>query len=221
MNKADIGAYARNAKRINKDNAVADACKNKSVLDVGCIGQDRNFANDNWLHNKVRGLAAKADGVDILVEEVNQLKKQGYSMYTVDELQLTGNKYDLVLMADVIEHVNDPVSFLKFYADYLKEGGSILVSTPNSNRVNNFINILFNNNYSVNPEHTCWFCPRTIAEVADRANLNIDQFHWANHYYTSKQVKGLYQKFKYWLGNILISMRSNFSPNMIIILSKR
>lgn len=221
MNKNEIGAYAKKAMRMDKDEMIEKICTGKTVLDVGCIGQDRNFSADNWLHNKVRSMASKADGVDILLPEIELLKKKGYSMYSVDELQKMDNRYDVVLMADVIEHVNDPVAFLNFYAPYLKEDGVMLITTPNSNRSNNFVNILFNNTYSVNPEHTFWFCPKTLGEVIDRAKLTLHEFFWAPHYYTSKSIKGVYQKLKYLLGDVLISWRSNFSPNMIFIVKKK
>lgn len=220
MNKNEVAAYAKRARRIEKDFIVEKFCTGKTVLDVGCIGQDRNFAADNWLHNKIKKIASKADGVDILIAEINELKQKGYSMYSVDELKTLNTKYDVVLMADVIEHVDDPVSFLKFYSSFLTDTGIMLISTPNSNRSNNFINILFNNTYSVNPEHVFWFCPKTMAEVVERAKLTMADFHWAPHYYTSKQVKGFYQKLKYMLGHLLILWRSNFSPNMIFIVKK-
>jgi len=102
MNKNEIGAYAKKARRIDKDEMIGKTCTGKTVLDVGCIGQDRNFAADNWLHNKVRSMASKADGVDILLPEIELLKKKGYSMYSVDELQKMDTRYDVVLMADVI-----------------------------------------------------------------------------------------------------------------------
>ncbi len=221
MDKSEIAAYAKKARRIDKDQMIEKICTGKTVLDVGCIGQDRNFSADNWLHNKVRKMASKADGVDILLPEIELLKQKGYSMYSVDELQKMNTKYNVVLMADVIEHVNDPVAFLNFYAPFLENDGVMLITTPNSNRSNNFINILFNNTYSVNPEHTFWFCPKTLGEVIDRAKLTLDDFCWAPHYYTSKDVKGIYQKIKYFLGDVLISWRSNFSPNMIFIVKKK
>ncbi len=219
MDKKTFAQYAKTAERKHKDDVVLQYCTGKSVLDVGCVGQDRDYASDNWLHNKVRKVASHLDGVDILLEEIALLRAKGYSMYSLDELQQTSNRYDVILMADVIEHVNDPVGFLRLYASYLTADGVMIVTTPNSNRANNFINILFNNNYTVNPEHTCWFCPRTFSEVTTRANLAITAFFWAHHYFGKADIKGLYQKFKMTLANLLISARKNFSPNMIFILS--
>jgi 2-polyprenyl-3-methyl-5-hydroxy-6-metoxy-1,4-benzoquinol methylase len=217
MNKQQIAERAKRSSRVTKDDLLAKLCTGKTILDVGCVGQDRIFTSDNWLHNKIRRISQKIDGVDILIAEMNQLKQQGYSMFTPEELERSKNKYEVVLMSDVIEHVNDPVAFLKFYSQFLSENGIMFVSTPNSNRSNNFINILFNNNYSVNEEHTFWFCPRTFAEVVRRAGLEIHEFHWADHYFTTQQVKGFYQKLKFSLIDLLKKWRSNFNPNMIFI----
>lgn len=220
MTKQEIIGIAKKAPRITKDNFLFKICLDKHVLDVGCIGQDRIYTSQNWLHNKLQKVAKKIDGVDILVDEIKELKSQGYSIYSVAELEETNETYEVVLMSDVVEHVNDPVSFLQFYARFLNLDGVMFVSTPNSNRSNNFINILFNNNYSVNPEHTFWFCPRTFAEVVNRAGLVIDEFYWADHYATAP-VRGLYQKFKFMLVNILRNVRSNFNSNMIFVIRKK
>jgi hypothetical protein len=220
MNKGDLVLQARTGKRHDKDRTIENYCKDKTVLDVGCIGQDRNFKEPNWLHNKVKGWSKEVDGVDILIEQINELKRNGYNMYSIQELQALKKTYEVVLMADVIEHVDNPVDFLKFYASFLADTGVMVISTPNANRANNFINILFNNNYSVNPEHTCWYCPKTFSEVVSRTGLELRSFYWIDHYYNSSSVRGLYQKVKFHLANFLIARRSNFSPNMIFILSK-
>lgn len=220
MNKKQIQEYAKRAKRIEKDGFLIKICTGKSVLDVGCIGQDRDYSFSNWLHNKIRVVANSIDGVDILVDEVNKLNKAGYAMFSVEELQVLNKKYEIVLISDVIEHVNDPVSFVSFYSQFLTHGGKLIVSTPNSNRSINFVNILFNNNYSVNPEHVFWFCPKTFSEVAQRANLIIEEFFWIDNYFTNNQIRGMYQKFKIALSNFLFRLRPNFSPNMLFVLIK-
>ena len=221
MTKDQIKEHAKRASRIIKDDFLLKECKGKNILDVGCIGQDRDFGSNNWLHNKVKAVAGSIDGVDILTEQILELKKLGYSMLSIQELEQKNFKYDVVLISDVIEHVNDPVGFLSYYSNFLSPGGRMLVSTPNSNRSLNFINILFNNNYTVNPEHVFWFCPRTFAEVTDRAKLTIQEFYWADNYFSMSQVRGVYQKFKISVSNFLFKWKSNFSPNMMFVLIKQ
>lgn len=220
MDKNELKNYTKHAKTVSKDELLIQFCSGKDVLDVGCIGQDRDFSSPEWLHNKIKKHAKSIDGVDILTEQIAKLKLLGYSMFDINELLQLQKKYDVVLMSDVIEHVDDPVDFIRFYAAFLTEDGVMCISTPNSNRADNFIQILFNNNYSVNPEHVFWFCPRTFSEVVNRAGLCIRNFFWAYHYFSSDQVKGLYSRFKFGLVRLLNGMRSNFRPNMIFILTK-
>ena len=87
MTKDEIQKYAKRATRIMKDDFILSECKGKSVLDVGCIGQDRNFSSANWLHNKVKAVAKNVDGVDILTDQILELKKLGYSMLSIKELE--------------------------------------------------------------------------------------------------------------------------------------
>jgi len=220
MTKSEIQEHAKRASRILKDDFILNECRGKSVLDVGCIGQDRNFGAPDWLHNKVKSVAKSVDGVDILNDQILELKKLGYSMLTIKELEEKNQRYDVVLISDVIEHVNDPVAFLSYYSNFLSSNGRMLVSTPNSNRSLNFINILFNNNYTVNEEHVFWFCPRTFAEVAVRSKLTIKEFYWADNYFSMSQIRGVYQRFKIRLSNFLFRLKSNFSPNMMFVLVK-
>jgi 2-polyprenyl-3-methyl-5-hydroxy-6-metoxy-1,4-benzoquinol methylase len=221
MNKNEISEYSRRAKRTSKDYLLFKYCSGKKILDVGCIGQDRSYEGPNWLHQKLRKVASHTDGVDILEDKVQELKQLGFSMFTPDGLVKGNKQYEVIVMADVIEHVNDPVSFLSFYSAFLSEGGVMIISTPNSNRSNNFVNILFENKYSVNPEHTFWFCPKTFSEVINRANLILKEFYWSPHYFGFNQLKGLYQKFKFLCDVALIKFRNNFSPNMIFIVAKK
>jgi 2-polyprenyl-3-methyl-5-hydroxy-6-metoxy-1,4-benzoquinol methylase len=221
MTKQELIHKAKNASKIEKDEFLLNMCTGRSVLDVGIVGQDRDFDSPTWLHNKIKKVAVDVTGVDILEEPIRQLREKGYSVWTVEELKLLNTRYDIILMSDVIEHVNDPVGFLDLYSKYLSDDGKMLISTPNSNRANNFINILLSNNYSVNPEHTFWFCPRTMAEVVARTSLQITDFYWAGHYFDMREVNGLYQKLKLVLINLLIRMRSNFSPNMLFVITRK
>lgn len=41
-------------------------------------------------------------------------------------------KYDLIFMNNILEHVDDPVLILKKYAQYLIEDGSIIINVPNA-----------------------------------------------------------------------------------------
>ena len=211
-------AYQHGAK--SKDAIIISKCRNKNVLDVGCAGQDRNFESKEWLHNRIRCVAREIHGVDILKSEIKKLSAMGYSIFHIDELASLNNKYEVIVMSDVIEHVNNPVSFLRTYSQCLVDDGEMIVSTPNSNRARNFIHILISNNYAINFEHTMWLCPKTFLEIIERSGLYPTEFYWLNEYNLNNRLTAV-QNFIFFISSILSRLRSNFNPNFMFILKKQ
>lgn len=219
MNKSELRNLIKKAQITDKYSAVRNMCRNCEVLDVGCVGQDANFQTGKWLHNEIKAVAKKVTGVDITSEKMEDLKKEGYHLLHVSELEVSPELFDVIVMADVIEHVSDPVGFLKFYARFLKPAGKMIISTPNANRAINFFSILLYNNYSVNDEHTCWFCPLTLAEVVQRAELKMEEFFWLRKYYDLKGLNLLTQILT-WKSELLARWRKNFNQNFMMIVTR-
>jgi len=199
---------------------VLELCTAKNVLDVGCVGQDIDYFNPDWMHNLIKEVSISIDGVDIDQKGIAHLKENGYSVYTTEELQSQKKRYDIVLMSDVIEHVNDPVAFLSFYSEFLNDIGRMVITTPNAHGIRNFTSIILRNDYSLNPEHTFWLCPKTMAEVVNRAGLKFEDFFWLKEYYTKKELKGFKNKCIYSTNSFLQKIKSNFHPNFMYIISK-
>lgn len=222
MTKKELFRKVRSAKVCDKDAKILELCKNKYVLDVGCVGQIINKYNSKeWLHDKIRKISNEVHGVDIDQSGITKLKEMGYLIYHVNELsKLQKPHYDVIVMGDVIEHVNDPVSFLKFYSNFLSDDGVIIVTTPNSHRVRNFIDILISNDYLLNLEHAMWFCPKTFIEITIRANLMIEDFFWLKEIYDITALKSYRAKLKFYLSSLLCLFRTNFNPNFMFILTK-
>ena len=206
-----------NKKIYTKDKVVLEHCKGKLVLDVGCVGQDIDYNSSNWIHSQVRDVAKNLLGVDINRDGIKELNRQGYNVVHFEELE-ESEKFDTILMLDVIEHVNNPVEFLENYIKFLKDDGEIIVTTPNSNRAINFINILFRNEYSLNYEHTFWLCPKTFMELVNRVEkIAIKDFFWLNHYTFPKNISWK-SRLIYTIDKFLTKKRSYFIPNFMFIL---
>jgi 2-polyprenyl-3-methyl-5-hydroxy-6-metoxy-1,4-benzoquinol methylase len=221
VDKNSIIKELKKAKIVDKQTKLIELCANKNVLDVGCVGQDLSYSNKDWLHDRIRKVSKHVDGVDINEKGINALKSRGYSVFHANELNIHNKKYDIILMSDVIEHVNDPVYFIKFYSAFITEGGCMIITTPNAHGVRNFSSILIRNDYSLNPEHTFWFCPKTLTEVVERANLKIVDFYWLYEYFSINQVQGFKNKVVFRFNSLLMRLRHHFSPNFLIIISKK
>lgn len=209
------------AEVVLKDKLIISKVQNKSVLDVGCIGQDRDFTNEKWLHNILRKHSSSVVGVDIIQERIDELRSKGFNIVHYNELEKLNQKFDVILMGDVIEHVDNPVGFIANYSAYLNDKGIMVITTPNAKRAFDFVNILISGKYWHNEEHTFWLCPKTMIEVAERAKMDISEFYWLAPYRFGEGKTS----FKVWvirlISNILMKLRKNFNENFMVVLKKK
>ncbi|MCX6254820.1 MAG: class I SAM-dependent methyltransferase [Bacteroidia bacterium] len=220
MNNTDHLKTFKKARATEKKAKIIELCTAKVVLDVGCVGQDLTFDNPDWMHNLIRKVSTSIDGVDINPEGIQLLKDKGFSVYLAEELISLNKKYDIVLLSDVIEHVNDPVAFVTFYSNFLNDSGKMVITTPNAHGIRNFTSILVRNDYSLNPEHTFWLCPKTMSEITRRANLKLVDFFWLKEYFTIRELNGFTNKIAFTFNSALQKIRTNFYPNFMFIVSK-
>src|SRR5437588_11052930 len=104
--------------------AAACAASGKRVLDVGC-GYGRLLA-------LVKAAGFEVTGVEINAEIVAANRKAGLSCISADEFKTSNDRYDVMLMAHVIEHFApaDLLHFMDIYLDRLKPGGRLVIATP-------------------------------------------------------------------------------------------
>jgi len=220
MDKKYIQQHINQFQTVNKEHKILDLCKGKNVLNVGCVGQDKFYESENWQHRKIEKVSNQTIGVDIQKEGILKLRDLGYNVVLDTELDALNEKFDVIVMSDVIEHVNNPYEFLSFYADYLSEEGKMLVSTPNAFHFARFIWILLWKNYSVNEEHTLWYCPLTFSELISRTKLQINDLYWCEDYFDIKTLNIRY-RWIYKLSRFLAKSRKNLSPNFMMVLAKK
>ena len=83
-------------------------------------------------------------------------------------------RFDLCLLADVVEHVGDVVSFLREMRRYRFD--ELVVVTPNLFRLRNF----WSAGEVVNTDHRYWFSPYTLSKVlvdAGYTPLSMELLH--------------------------------------------
>lgn len=101
--------------------------ENNVVLDVGCndgyLGKISHLSNTfyglDYLDDSV--LKAKEVYKEVLIYDLNHIEKLPWDM-----------RFDVIVFADVLEHVLYPETVLRFFVDtYLKDGGRVIISLPN------------------------------------------------------------------------------------------
>jgi len=99
--------------------------RNKVVADVGC-------GAGSFLDH-VAGLASEVVAIEPTELYHDSLSSRGYSVFSyADKAGAVFNgKVDVAVCFQVIEHVEKPVEFLKDIYSLLKDGGKLILATPN------------------------------------------------------------------------------------------
>jgi len=110
---------------------IIDYIKNKKVLDVGC-----GNGYGSYLMSKY---AKEVIGIDISSKCIKyaekNYKRENLKFILMDALELDKNFssqfFDIIVAMEFIEHLNNPLKFLKIAYELLKERGGLILSTPN------------------------------------------------------------------------------------------
>lgn len=99
--------------------------RGRVIADIGCGG-------GSFL-DCVRGLASETIAVEPMVGYHPSLGRHGHRVYSSTEAACAdwSGRIHLATSFSVIEHVEDPLVFLKQARDLLVPGGQLLISTPN------------------------------------------------------------------------------------------
>ena len=151
----------------------------KDVLDIGVVEHDiSHLSSKDWKHAKFKEWSRSILGVDILKNEVEVLKSMGFNVVVADATSGIdlGQRFDRVIIGDVIEHVNNPVDLLKFAKRHLRERGEVLVSTPNPFWWHHILRVLKDGVFIANAEHITWITPSNAVELARRSGLELKEY---------------------------------------------
>lgn len=158
---------------------VLELVKGPDVLDLGCAGAAVGGPLQPSLHALIRQRYPSLWGLDSSAEAIGSLQERGWPNLHVGDVQDfdLGQKFDTVVAGELLEHVARPGDALKSARRHLKEGGSIIVSTPYTFGLHNWLYALvqFPKTCS-NPEHVHWFCPTTLDELVRRQGLQVQQW---------------------------------------------
>jgi|TARA_B100001971_G_C18236660_1_gene567740 SAM-dependent methyltransferase len=103
-----------------------DNIRGKVIADVGC-------GAGSFL-DLLKGVASTTIAVEPAMSFHNELQSKGHNTYRYckDAINDWENSVDIVVSFTVIEHIKDPIGFLKEIKSLLKPNGYLLISTPNT-----------------------------------------------------------------------------------------
>lgn len=142
---------------------------NKYVLDVGCAAGYFLEALKRAESNVV------VEGVEVSFAAV-KIAKEVFDIPIVanDLLAISGtDKYDIITMFQTLEHLSDPVAYLKKCKDLLREGGLLFVEVPNMRTIDRlFDGHILERIFSV-PYHTFMFTPSSLKVALRKSGFRV------------------------------------------------
>jgi 2-polyprenyl-3-methyl-5-hydroxy-6-metoxy-1,4-benzoquinol methylase len=139
----------------------------KYILDVGC--------GDGLLFPRLRQFGM-VEGIEPSLRATNASNADGNCIYTCsfDQNFRPPHKYSLILMLDVLEHLQDPIGALRHAGELLEPNGTILITVPA------FMTLW--TNHDVLNHHFTRYTKGGLRQLAVRAGLRVMEaryfFHW-------------------------------------------
>ncbi|MFA5841388.1 MAG: class I SAM-dependent methyltransferase [Candidatus Paceibacterota bacterium] len=162
----------------NKKELIGTLVNSKdTILDVGFWGQGQTIDNPKWPHRFILEKAGGAYtyGLDVDFDEGKLGKINDISHYkkgSAEDFQIS-LKFDVIFAADLIEHLSNPGLFLKSCRDNLKDGGSLVITTPNCFSLFNIAEKLTKTEPTVNSDHTMYFNSKTLRTLFAKNDWSI------------------------------------------------
>lgn len=118
-------------------------------------------------------------GNDISEYAVAKARAKGLDVHIgTTETEPKDKTYDAVVMHDVIEHVKNPSATLKASSDILKQGGVLVITTPDAGSL--WARIMGKRWHAfVPPQHLFYFQARHLAKLLEQQGLSV--VHTAHH----------------------------------------
>lgn len=164
---------------------ILDIASGKRVLNVGASGGVEHYLpeyRESWLHHRLANVAAELVGIDIDAESVAFAALHGVELLVEDcETCLFTRAFDVVVMSDVIEHVNDPLRAINNLAKQLAPGGCLLITTPNPTHYGLVIRAWLGIHTTVYYDHVSAFLPEHFQAICTRLGLRLTDVVFFSH----------------------------------------
>ena len=161
--------------------------KESYVLDVGC--------NTGTVAIPLTQLGCYVKGIDIVPELVEKAIRRGIpaEIGTAENLsRFDDNEFDVVICAEVLEHLYDPLPAIQEAYRVLKPGGKYLVTIPHSNSLmaGDKLGDYHQQNFSMEILDTLFYC------VFERGKVFFVEIPYIDEYCKANGVpKGMYAWF--------------------------
>jgi SAM-dependent methyltransferase len=157
----------------------------KMVLNVGAAGGVRVYLPGNehiWLHHRLEKVSESIIGIDIDQDGIDFARSHGVDILNANcETMSMDKKFDLIVLSDVIEHMNAPVDAVVNLMRHLAHGGVLCITTPNAISALATGKILTGGTPNVYWDHVACYSPEHIQAICDRYGYKLSEVRFFDH----------------------------------------
>lgn len=164
---------------------------NLKVLEVGAAYGETLF----FLKNS--GMTSEVVGVELFQDSNNLDKYKKLDHFLFGDIQTLDlskfeNYFDVILLADVLEHLVEPLPVLEKIRKLLKKDGEIIISIPNIRHYSSFIKIFLKGNFQYEDSgifdytHMRFYCKSDIVKLVQKAGFTIEKLEGSVKNYDGK-----------------------------------
>jgi Methyltransferase domain len=162
---------------------IVSACADRRVLDLGAMDETAwasKRRSGTWLHEEIARVARQVEGVDNsniipiggLAIAKNALIRQGDIEDLPRLITELDEVPDIIVAGELIEHLENPLNFLRRFAEIPRLSGSqLILSTPNATALHNFL-IGLARRESTHQDHLCILSYKTLTTLCRRAGFS-------------------------------------------------
>lgn len=169
----------------NRKAFVLDECKGRKVLHVGCVDTgvtENRMLNNNHLHLMLLNVAERAWGVDVNREGIEFMQRMGVpDLHAANGEDLSrlelGDRPDLILATEVLEHVSNPGDFLDSLRAFDCE---VLLSVPNAFSGRSHLCVRMGQEF-VHADHNYYFSYVTLKTLIEKHGFALKEctvYYW-------------------------------------------
>lgn len=173
---------------VQRVDVIKDLARGKKVLHLGCTNHpytEQAIRDGSLLHNTLASIADDLYGIDSDADGIDKLLRAGAEkifpadLENLDALDLD-QSFDVIVAGEVIEHLNNPGSFLQGIRRFMHEDSILILTTINAYCAMRSVwyglrgrkgRIEF-----VHPDHVAYYSYSTLKTLIDRHNMHLERF---------------------------------------------
>lgn len=200
---------------------ILDRIRGKKVLHLGCADWPFTQSSVNQgtlLHQRMSSVAKDLVGVDLEPEAIKFMQTAGIEKVFVGDSELSlfdalGEKFDVVVAGEIIEHVLNPGLFLDSIKSVCHANSIVIITTVNFASIKKLSRLLLRKE-TVHPDHVYYFSFSTLSCLLKKCDYQVEE--WATYWWDvgiiSKLVNKIFKRisiFQYYADNLCLVCRPN------------